>query len=160
MPDGAEWNGVYFSQQYGYLHMTKEGKAVTGVWKSPKGAWGRMVGEVTGDLFFFEWEEHKIGQVGPNATTKGKGYFKYHRPEGENVNDELKGEWGLGENEVGHPWEAVKQRNMDPDPKSILEEVGAAGDETVGGGWDEKPSAPAPAPSESEDDSVGVEDEE
>lgn len=31
----------------------------------------------------------------------------------------IKGEWGLGENEAGHTWEALKQMNMDPDPKSV-----------------------------------------
>jgi hypothetical protein len=50
------------------------------------------------------------------------------------VNDELKGEWGLGTEYTGVSWTAVKQRNVTPDPNSVMP------DETQkaeGGGWDE-----------------------
>lgn len=159
LPDGGDWVGVYYSQLYGYLHMTKSGKHVTGVWKAPGGTWGRLSGEVTGDLLLFEWEEHVIGGVGPSSTKRGRGYFKYHRPEGEIVSDELKGEWGLGESNAGNAWEAVKQKNQEPDPNSILEEVGAAAEDTTGGGWDEPNKAPEGVGGGEDDGSVGIDDE-
>ena len=79
----------------------------------------------------FTWTEHKIGIVGPQAKTEGKGYFKYTIPK-EGEAHELVGEWGLGESEAGHPWDCVKQTNMDPDPKSVRPDemsgsVGAVG---------------------------------
>lgn len=159
MPEGADWTGVYYSEVYGYLHLTKEGKTVSGVWKTAGGTWGQMHGEVTGDLFKFEWEEHKIGGVGPGSKTEGRGYFKYFRPEGELVSDELKGEWGLGQSEAGNSWTATKQRNMDPDPNSILEEVGAAGRQTTGSEWDTKAPPPPSAGGADDGDSVGIDDE-
>ncbi|HVU01346.1 MAG TPA: hypothetical protein VHE30_06325 [Polyangiaceae bacterium] len=135
MPEGGEWTGVYFSTTYGYLHLVKEGATVSGRWRNAAGdKWGEMSGEATGNLFLFDWKENKIGMVGPSASTTGRGYFVYTRPPGENVNDEIKGEWGLGSERTGVSWTAVKQRNMKPDPASVMP------DETQkleGGGWDE-----------------------
>jgi hypothetical protein len=116
-------------------HLVKEGATVSGKWRNAAGdKWGEMSGEATGNLFLFEWKETKIGMVGPSATTNGRGYFVYTRPPGNNVNDEIKGEWGLGSERTGVSWSAVKQRNMRPDPNSVMP------DETQkleGGGWDE-----------------------
>jgi hypothetical protein len=135
MPEGGEWTGVYFSPTYGHLHLVKEGSSVSGKWRNAAGdKWGQMGGEVVGNLFKFEWKETKIGMVGPSATTSGRGYFQYVRPKGDLVNDEIKGEWGLGDEFTGVSWTAVKQRNMQPDPDSVMP------DETQkaeGGGWDE-----------------------
>jgi len=135
MPEGGEWTGVYFSPTYGHLHLVKEGSAISGKWRNAAGdKWGVMHGEVTGNLFAFEWKETKIGMVGPSATTSGRGYFQYIHPEGEHVNDEIHGQWGLGTESSGVTWDAVKQRNMKPDPDSVVP------DETQkveGGGWDE-----------------------
>ncbi len=120
MPEGGDWTGVYFDPLYGYLHLTKEGTAISGAWRTEDGsAWGEMNGTVTGDLFKFEWSENKIGLVGPSAKSNGRGYFKYVVPEGENVNHEIVGEWGLDDREVGNEWKAVKQRNMAPDLASV-----------------------------------------
>ena len=47
---------------------------------------------------------------------------------------QIKGEWGLKDEFNGVSWTAVKQRNMTPDPNSVMP------DETQkaeGGGWDE-----------------------
>ncbi|MBM4364193.1 MAG: hypothetical protein FJ104_16055, partial [Deltaproteobacteria bacterium] len=55
-------------------------------------------------------------------------------------NDEIRGEWGLGEEWTGVLWNAVKQRNMLPDLKSV------APDETQrieGGGWDDQKKSPS-----------------
>jgi len=135
MPEGGNWTGVYFSSTYGYLHLVGESGAVSGKWRNAAGdKWGQMSGEVNGNLFKFEWHETKIGLVGPSATTNGRGYFVYSRPKGENVNDEIHGEWGLGDQFTGVTWDATKQRNMTPDPDSVVP------DETQrleGGGWDQ-----------------------
>lgn len=135
MPVGGEWTGVYYSQTYGYLHLVKEGDTISGKWRTTAGgAWGEMSGKVTGDLYKYEWTEHKIGMVGPSATSKGRGYFRYTEPK-EGEAHVIKGEWGLGQDETGQSWEAVKQQNMRPDPDSVIpDEVERRG---VGGGWDE-----------------------
>ena len=121
MPEGGEWTGVYYSPTYGNLHLIKEGASVSGKWRNTAGdKWGQMSGDVTGNMLKFEWKETRIGLVGPSATSAGRGYFQYVRPAGENVNDELHGEWGLGMQFTGTPWNAVKQRNAKPDPESVM----------------------------------------
>jgi hypothetical protein len=112
----------------------QEGATISGKWRnSPGDKWGEMHGEATGNLFLYEWAETKIGMVGPAAKTTGRGFFVYTRPPGDNVDDEIKGEWGLGSERTGVAWTAVKQRNVKPDPNSVMP------DETQkleGGGWD------------------------
>ena len=80
---------------------------------------GELNGPVQGNVFHFEWTEHKVGGVGPSSTSKGKGYFIYKRPPGDNVDDTLSGEWGLADSETGNGWDCVKQRHVNPDLKSI-----------------------------------------
>lgn len=119
MPDGGEWRGVYYNQLYGMLHITESGGAVQGAWRTEAGdKWGELYGEVEGNLLKYTWKEHKIGIVGANATSEGKGYFVYSIPNPAEAHV-IKGEWGLGENEAGHTWEALKQLNQEPDPKSV-----------------------------------------
>lgn len=128
MPSGASWTGVYFNPVYGMLHLVHTGSNMEGKWKRADGsAWGELNGPVTGNVFHFEWTEHRIGMVGPSATTKGRGYFVYKRPPGDNVDDTLSGEWGLATDETGNQWDCVKQRNVQPDLKSIGESVEAGG---------------------------------
>jgi hypothetical protein len=120
MPDGASWNGVYFNPQFGNLHLVETGGSLAGKWKRTDGsAWGELNGPVQANVFHFDWTEHKVGLIGPASTTKGKGYFVYKRPAGENVDDVLDGEWGLNDSERGNEWDCVKQRNVVPDLKSI-----------------------------------------
>lgn len=150
LPEGAEWNGVYFSELYGYLHLVQDGNAISGKWLRPhKDRWGEVNGQVTGDLMKFEWKEHTVGLVGPNATKTGRGYFKYKRPQGDNVDDQIVGEIGRGADEVGDPWDAIKQRNVKPD----LGSIGGDSSGNLGGAdWDgenkEKgePESPQPPP--------------
>lgn len=119
MPAEGEWEGVYYSQMYGFLHLTESGGAVQGAWRTTAGdKWGELYGETEGDLLRFEWQEHKIGVVGPNATSEGHGYFRYTIPTPDEPH-ELKGEWGLGEEAVGHSWDLIKQTGKEPDPKSV-----------------------------------------
>jgi hypothetical protein len=152
MPQGADWSGVYYSELYGFLHLVQDGTSVSGRWIRPtKNKCGEVHGTITGDVIKFSWKEHTIGAVGPNSASAGRGYFKYKRPQGDNVDDTIVGEIGKGQDEVGDPWDAIKQRNMPPDPKSI-QCSGGAGD-LGGGDWDKEnkeqgaPEAPKPPPS-------------
>lgn len=151
MPSGGEWTGVYFSQLYGYLHLVQENNTISGKWIRPsKDRWGELHGTATGDVIHFSWTEHTIGAVGPSANRTGKGYLKYGRPAGDNVDDTLTGEIGIGKDEVGEPWDSVKQRNVQPD----LNSIGGTGATDIGGGdWDtdnkekgspEPPASPPP----------------
>ncbi len=153
MPSDGDWTGVYFSQTYGYLHLVLEGDTLSGRWRNAAGdKWGEMSGKVVGDLFRYEWKEHTIGMVGPSSTSTGRGYFKYSAPtEGEA--HVIAGTWGLGTSEVGHSWEAVKQKNMRADPGSVMPDEYEG--RTPGGGWDDKPAgegeaAPEPEPESAE----------
>jgi hypothetical protein len=149
MPQDGSWTGVWYSELYGYLHLVQDGNAVAGKWIRPsKDRWGSLKGEAEGNLIKFEWTEHVVDLVGPNATKTGRGYFVYKRPDGENVDDTYAGEIGPGKDEVGLPWEGIKQRNVKPD----LDSIGGSGAGEVGGGeWDgensetgkpEEPAAP------------------
>lgn len=135
MPAGAEWQGVYYSPVYGYLHVLVDGKTAQGAWRTGGGdAYGELQGEVDGDLMRYTWTQHKIGQIGREATSSGKGYFKYTVPK-EGESHKIVGEWGLGESDAGNSWDAVKQTNMQPNPASVKP------DEIEGkvnaGGWDD-----------------------
>jgi hypothetical protein len=134
MPSGGDWTGVYYDVLFGYLHLEQDGNLVNGRWQRPrKGQWGKLQGNADGNLLKFDWEEYVDGLVGPNSKKKGKGYFVYSRPPGENVDDVIEGELGRGENEVGVSWKAIKQRNVKPD----LDSIGGSGATDVGGGdWD------------------------
>ena len=136
MPDGGEWTGVFFSSTYGHLHIIKEGSSVSGAWRNAAGdKWGTLHGEVMGNLLKYEWEETTIGMVGPSAKKSGKGFFQYVRGKGDNPNDEIHGEWGLGHEWTGVTWDAVKQRNSKPDPGSVVPDETQ---KTEGGGWDDE----------------------
>jgi hypothetical protein len=135
MPQGADWAGVYYSELYGYLHLVQDGNSVSGRWLRPtKNMCGEVHGEITGDVIKFSWIEHTIGAVGPNSQHQGHGYFKYKRPNGDNVDDTIVGEVGRGQSDAGDPWDAVKQRNMPADPKSI--QCGGGAGDLGGGDWD------------------------
>ncbi len=161
MPAGAEWQGVYYSQVYGNLHMVAEGDKVTGKWRTDAGdAWGELNGESNGDVLKYEWAEHKIGMIGPSATTNGKGYFRYSRPENGDP-DEIKGEWGLNDEMTGNPWEAVKQKNVVPNPDSVMPDEVEGRFSGGSGEWDSDESGkPKPSADEdAEDEELPAEDE-
>lgn len=134
MPAGGSWTGVFYSPLFGNLHLIAQGDKVQGKWQRPrKGQWGELKGELDGDVLRFSYSEYVDGLVGPNSKRSGHGYFKYSRPPGENVDDRLEGEIGRGDDEVGIPWNAIKQRNVKPD----LASIGGADTSDIGGGdWD------------------------
>jgi hypothetical protein len=142
MPAEGKWRGVYYSTIYGYLHLVTDGNSVSGKWRNAEGdKWGELSGKTEGDLFSFKWIEHKIGMFGPSATSEGNGYFRYIVPKVDNADHELKGEWGLGESNSGNPWDAIKQRNLDPDPDSVMPDESQSA--IQGADWDDKKSKEA-----------------
>ncbi len=158
MPDGGDWTGVYFSELFGFLHLVKEGSGVSGKWIRPgRDKWGELHGSVVGNVLRFSWTEYVVDLVGPGAKKSGKGVLRYTRPKGENVDDRLDGSIGYGLDETGTPWDALKQRNMNPD----LESIGGNGSPELSGDWDKatpqgaveppaesSPIVPPPAPIE------------
>jgi len=134
MPAGGEWQGVYYDKVYGYLHIVTDGKTAQGAWRTGGGdAYGELQGETDGNLLRYSWTQHKIGMVGKEAESSGKGYFKYTIPKA-GESHEIAGEWGLGDSDAGNTWHAVKQTNMQPNLQSVKP------DEIEGkvnaGGWD------------------------
>lgn len=149
MPEGGDWDGVYYSELYGNLHLVRDGNAISGRWERPhKDKCGTVNGTVTGDMIRFQWKELTVGLVGPNAVREGKGYLKYKRP-ADGTADMVVGERGLKLDEVGDPWEAVKQKDAKPD---LSAQCGAGAGELGGGDWDKenkeegKPEGPAAPP--------------
>lgn len=151
MPEGADWTAKYFDQIYGNIHLVQDGKKVWGRWERPqKDKWGEVHGEVTGNVFKFDWTEYTRNAIGQNAQKSGKGYFVYKRPAGDNVDDIIEGELGRGKDEVGEKLMCVRQRNEKSDPESI---GGTSASDFQGGDWDQKnkeegksPEPPAPPP--------------
>jgi len=154
MPANGSWEGVWYSPLYGHLHMLPDGNLVNARWQRPlKGRWGKLQGNADGNLLRFDWVEYVDGLIGPNSKKSGKGYFVYVRPEGENVDDMLKGEIGRGENEVGDEWSAVRQRNV----KQDIESIGGVGVSEIGGGdWDGDNKEPEKEPEEPVEPDVDV----
>ncbi|HEY4105058.1 MAG TPA: hypothetical protein VGM44_14265 [Polyangiaceae bacterium] len=152
MPAGGDWQGVYYSPVYGYLHIITEGTTAQGAWRTGGGdAYGELQGETDGNILRYTWTQHKIGMVGAEADSKGKGYFKYSIPK-EGEAHHIAGEWGLGDSNAGNPWEAVKQTNMQPNlqsvkPDEIEGKVNAGGwDSDDKSGGDKKDDGDKPAP--------------
>ncbi|MBI4704805.1 MAG: hypothetical protein HY744_27190 [Deltaproteobacteria bacterium] len=145
MPKGATWKGIWYSPLYGWLHLLQEGSQVRGRWERPrKDQWGELKGTAEGNVLRYEWIEHTIGRVGIHAKYGGKGYFVYRRPPGDNAIDEIAGNHGRGEDEVGLPeWTAVLQINEVPHPETI----GGSDAQDIGGGdWDSSKNREAPEP--------------
>jgi hypothetical protein len=144
MPEGAKWQGVYYSPIFGYLNLVQNGDEVRGAWRTTEGeSWGELTGKVTGALLRYKWTNHKIGMYGPASERSGKGYFVYTRPKASAVRspDEIHGQWGLGKYETGNKWNAIKQKNLQANLKSVIpgasEELGPA---ATSNEWD-KPTA-------------------
>ena len=124
MPEGQVWTGVYYSQQFGELHLVESGDNIVGKWKAKdESKWGKMSGTVQGNVFHFAWDEYQSGfAIGKAGHQHGKGYFVY----GMNKDNQpaLTGEYGNDEDETGAPWNAMKEK----DRKPHLEGIGGATD--------------------------------
>jgi hypothetical protein len=119
MPSGARWDGVYFSEVFGTLHLTlKKDGTVHGKWQRPRGdGWGELDGEAKRNLLSFRWKEHDLGEAG-QAKRSGLGYLQLRRPPGNNVDDRLDGAFQQADGKLQR-WEAVQQRHVPPDLDSI-----------------------------------------
>jgi len=118
MPEGGSFAGVYFSPQYGEMHLVQNGAAVHGKYKQDERS-GEISGEADGNLLRFEWKEYKAMVSNRPQETIGHGYFHYliDPSNGEHV---LKGRWGLGDDESnGGEWNAYKSKSREPDPDSL-----------------------------------------
>jgi hypothetical protein len=147
MPEGGNWSGVYYSPQYGEMHLVQNGSAVAGRFKKDERS-GDIQGEAEGNLLEFEWVEYKAMVSNRPQETKGHGYFQYmvDPNSGDHV---LKGRWGMGDdNSNGGEWNAYRARNKEPDPDSLREE-------TSGGESDDLDSDDSDDSSESDDSSGG-----
>jgi hypothetical protein len=160
LPAGAEWNGVYYDRVFGYIHIAKEGGKIKGGWKrETSGKCGKLEGTATGGVLRFEWTEYADNLL-PGSTRSGRGVLEYIRPERDPsmpadtvIVDQLKGDMGIGEDEVdfANGIEASRQLNREPDLAGV--QCGNTGN-VSGSDWDsdnkekgKKPEAPeAPPP--------------
>jgi hypothetical protein len=114
MPAGGSFSGVWFSPQYGEMHIEQSGTTAIGRYTKDERN-GRLQGSVEGDVLRFEWKENRELIVGRPVETKGHGYFKLYKNDGEDTWN-LKGEWGTDASEAGGgPWTAVKSKTRKPD---------------------------------------------
>jgi hypothetical protein len=124
MPDGGSFTGVWFSPQYGEMHMVQNGATVIGKFAKEEKT-GRVQGTVDGDLMRFEWTQKRELIVGRPNQSKGHGYFKVSFDQAENA-WKLDGRWGSDDSETnGGPWTAIRARNRQPD----IDGDGASGGE-------------------------------
>lgn len=153
MPEGGNWSGVYFSPQYGEMHIVQNGSAVHGRFKKDERS-GDIQGEADGNLLEFEWIEYKAMVSNRPQETKGHGYFQYlvDPSSGDHL---LKGRWGLGDDASnGGEWNAYRSRTREPDPDSLRGGATSGGE---GSGDDEDDSESSD--DSSEDSSSDSEDE-
>lgn len=114
MPPGGSFTGVWFSPQYGEMHIEQSGSTAIGRYSKDERE-GRLQGNVEGDVMRFEWKESRELIVGRPTETKGHGYFKIYKKEDEDTWN-LQGEWGTDASESGGgPWTAVKSKSRRPD---------------------------------------------
>ena len=114
MPQGGTFTGVWFSPQYGEMHMVQTGATVVGKYEKAERT-GRIQGHVTGDLMRFQWTEKREMIAGRPTETTGRGYFRIVFDEPEGVY-KFVGEWGHDQQEMGGgPWNGVKSKKRKPD---------------------------------------------
>ncbi len=112
MPDGGSFTGVWFSPQYGEMHMMQTGASVVAEYTKDERS-GRIQGTATGNVLRFEWRERRELVSGVPQTLRGRGYFQY--TVGDDGRHNILGEWGIDNNEVGGgPWNAYRLRNRRP----------------------------------------------
>lgn len=117
MPQGAGFQGVWFSPQYKHMYLTQSGDEVRGVYTYQTG--GRLTGKVEGNLLKFKWQDPGNKEKAERPM-EGHGYLKLVEEDGEK---KLKGEWGYGEKFTGAgPWSAEYIRQLkSSDPRKIEE---------------------------------------
>jgi hypothetical protein len=134
MPGGEKFTGVYQHPVFGELHLVDEGAGrVIGKWqRADKSAWGELTGKTEGNVLRFSWAETKYGFVGPAATRKGRGVFVFER---DDKFAYLKGQYGVGEDEVGSKWDNIRLNNRVPNLDSITANLPGTAP-VSGGNWE------------------------
>jgi hypothetical protein len=128
MPEGGSFTGVWFSPQYGEMHVLQSGSSAIGRYTKDERV-GRLQGNIEGDVMRFEWKEQRELIVGRPVTTKGHGYFRIVKDDVEN-SWKLLGEWGNDDAERGGgPWTAVKSRTRKPEIDAAGNPAEASGSE-------------------------------
>ena len=158
MPAEGSFTGVYFSPQYGEMHMVQNGNAVVGKFKKDERS-GSIQGEAEGDVLRFEWTEYKAMVSNRPQESRGHGYFRY-MVDPANGDHVLKGRWGLNEDDHdGGEWNAYKSRKLEPDldkfgdePTSGGEASGKSGDDDIMGGASDDGDTGAAEPEDEGDD--------
>lgn len=114
MPAGGSFTGVWYSTEYGEMHLVQNGAAIQGRYAKDERK-GTIHGEADGDLMTYEWVEMKAMVANRPQETRGHGYFRYVIKK-ENDEHRLEGKWGLGDDyESGGTWEAYKMKGREPD---------------------------------------------
>jgi hypothetical protein len=143
MPAGGNFDGVFQSPAYGRMEFTVNGANAVGLYEGER-HFGRIEGEINGNVMFFHWTQWKEDLQGKVRKSTGRGYFKYRIDQEGGATStrdvhRLRGEWGYGEADVGNPWGAVKlsvraKKRLKPrSPESepgMEEEYGASGFDT------------------------------
>jgi hypothetical protein len=127
MPSGGSFSGVWFSPQYGEMHIVQNGSNAIGRYEKEERR-GRIQGTVEGDVMRFEWTEKREIIKGRPMETKGHGYFRIEKNEAEDTFN-ITGEWGNDQAETGGgPWTAIRSKKMEPDVDG--EGGGGSGDDS------------------------------
>lgn len=148
MPQGGSFTGIWYSPQYGEMHMVQNGATVIGRYAKEEKT-GRLQGTADGDLMRFEWTQARELIVGRPTTSKGRGYFRLAYDESEKA-WKVEGEWGDDTSETGGgPWSAVRSRKGKPDVDGDGRPDGYASDDDYAGGGNDYSG---------EDDSSGGDD--
>jgi hypothetical protein len=116
MPDGGTFTGVWYSAEYGEMHLMQSGDSVRG-WFEKNERRGTIEGKATGNVLRFGFEDRREMVVGKPTITRGRGYFVYDIEVTEHGHDihSLTGEWGQdGKETGGGPWTTTKARRGTP----------------------------------------------
>lgn len=113
MPEGGTYHGVWYSPQYGEMHLCQSQNQVVGEYTKNERR-GTVRGTLEGDLLHFEWREEREFIPGRPVVTRGHGYFRISKNDNEDW--VIEGQWGHDADEVGGgPWTAVLQPRTSPD---------------------------------------------
>lgn len=135
MPDGASYDGVWQSPQYGNMHLCQTGAQVIGDYEKDERR-GRIQGTLQGDILRFQWEERREMVVGRPTTTRGRGYFRIEI--GGDGDQYFRGEWGVDSDETGGgPWNGAKLRRRRPTRCAESTPAGGTGGGTGGSDYDD-----------------------
>jgi hypothetical protein len=136
MPENGSFSGVYFSPQYGEMHLVQNGNAVVGEFKKDERS-GKIQGEAEGDVLRFEWIEYKAMVSNRPQEARGKGHFRY-MIDASNGDHVLKGRWGLNDDDTsGGEWNAYKSRSRQPDLEGFGGPESTSGGESEGEGGED-----------------------